>query len=257
MKINYNSPNANIIQFPRFAGGKFISNCLALSKYAVPQDAVTAKYLLDNSDDYNYRVARIISTLPRTVSEMKNWISKYEFGDKQQEPALAQLSNSNLNFFLVSHQASITAEMLLLWKNAKVIILTNFRQFSNISWQRKNNGETIEEVSGNYCVEKYNLLKGNDWPNWEEFNTAKFNVTNISNLSISIKDEISKFYTTVASNTDAIAFDIDNSIFEKSKFLSAMSDLYTQLHYDDFNSELVGNFWQSYIDLHIDKHQNM
>jgi hypothetical protein len=49
MKINYNSYNPIIIQFPRFAGGKFISNCLALSKHAVPQHSTMAKYLLDNS----------------------------------------------------------------------------------------------------------------------------------------------------------------------------------------------------------------
>ena len=74
MMINYNSHNPVIIQFPRFAGGKFISNCLALSKYAVPQDAATARYLLDNPTDYNYRFARVNDTLPKTVGKMKNWI---------------------------------------------------------------------------------------------------------------------------------------------------------------------------------------
>jgi hypothetical protein len=254
MKINYNSTGAIIIQFPQFAGGKFISNCLALSRFAVPQDAATAEYLLNNPADYNYRFARVASTLPETVAEMRSWISKYEFGDTQQKPALAQLSISNLNFFLVSHQPDITAKLLALWKNAKVIVLTNFRQFSNIACERKNNGEIIEEISGNYCIEKYNLLKGNDWPTWKEFNTAKFDINNISNVSTPIKDEISKFYMTSTINT--IGFDIDNCIFEKSKFLSAMSDLYRQLHYDDFNAKLVGNFWQSYIELHIDKRQN-
>ena len=255
MMINYNSHNPVIIQFPRFAGGKFISNCLALSKYAVPQDAATARYLLDNPTDYNYRFARVNDTLPKTVDKMKNWINQYEFGDKQQQSVLAQLSNSNLNFFLVAHQPDITAELLTLWKNAKVIVLTNFRQFSNISCERKGNGETIQEVCGNYCVEKYNLLKGSDWPTWQAFNTAKFDVANILDLPTGVRKEIVKFYIT--SDTSTIGFDIDNSIFEKSKFLSAMADLYKQLYYDDFDSILVGNFWQSYIDLHIDKHQNM
>jgi hypothetical protein len=255
MKINYNSYNPVIIQFPQFAGGKFISNCLALSKYAVPQDAVTANYLLDNPDDYNYRFNQVTKTLPSTVAEMRNWISKYEFGDRQQKTSLASLSNSNLNFFFTAHQPYNTAELLTLWKNAKVLILTNFRQFSDISCKLKNNGETIESISGNYCVEKYNLLKGPSWPTWKDFNTAKFNINNISNLPTSIRYEILEFYIT--SNTDTIGFDIDNSIFEKSKFLSAIETLYHQLKYDDFNSKLVGDFWQSYIDLHIDNHQNI
>ena len=255
MKINYDSYNPVIIQFPRFAGGKFISNCLALSKYAVPQDATTANYLLENPDDYNYRFNQVSKTLPGTVAEMRNWIANYEFGDYQQESSLAQLSNSGLNFFLAAHQPNNTVGLLALWKNAKVIILTNFRQFSNISCERKGNGETVEGVSGNYCVEKYTLLKGSSWPTWDEFNAAKFDVINISNLPISIRDEISNFYPP---NPDAatLGFDIDNSIFDKSKFLSAMEALYHQLTYDDFNRQLVGDFWQSYIDLHIDKHQN-
>jgi len=78
---------------------------------------------------------------------------------------------------------------------------------------------------------------------------------NIPNLPMPIRDKISNFYPP---NTAAVTlgFDIDNSIFDKSKFLSAMETLYHQLAYDDFNRRLVGDFWQSYMDLHIDKHQN-
>jgi hypothetical protein len=256
MKINYNSHYPIIIQFPRFAGGKFISNCLALSKYAVPQDATTANYLMYHPDDYNYRFKQVTKTLPATVAEMKNWINNYEFGNRQQESLLEELSNSGLNFFFIAHQPSNTLKTLSLWKNAKVIVLTNFRQFSNISCERKGNGETIEGVSGNYCVEKYTLLKGDSWPAWDEFNAAKFDAINIPNLPMPIRDEISNFYP---ANTAAVTlgFDIDNSIFDKSKFLSAMETLYHQLTYDDFNSKLVGDFWQSYIDLHVDNHQNI
>jgi hypothetical protein len=255
MKINYDSYNPVIIQFPRFAGGKFISNCLALSKYAVPQDATTANYLLENPDDYNYRFNQVSKTLPGTVAEMRNWIANYEFGDRQQEPSLAALSSSSLNFFLVAHQPNNTVELLALWKNAKVIILTNFRQFSNISCVRKSNGETIERVSSNYCVEKYSLLKGDSWPTWDEFNAAKFDAVNIPNLPMPVRDEISNFYPSNI-NAATLGFDIDNSIFDKPKFLSAMETLYHQLTYDDFNCKLVGDFWQYYIDLHIDKLQN-
>ena len=54
-----------------------------------------------------------------------------------------------------------------------------------------------------------------------------------------------------------MGFDIDNSIFEKTKFLSSMETLYKQLDYDDFNSILIGDFWQKYIKLHIDNDNNL
>lgn len=255
MNINYNSYYPIIIQFPPFAGGKFICNCLALSKYAVPQDAEIANYLIQNPDDYDYRFSQVIKTIPETTIEMKKWIAKYEYGDKQQAPALAQLSNSNLNFYLVAHHPTNTTELLKLWKNAKLIILTNFRKFSDIAIKLKSNDLTVEDVSGNYCAEKYSLLKGSDWPTWDEFNKAKFNVSNIPGLPMDIIEEILQFYPTNYAYT--MGFDIDNSIFEKTKFLSSIEILYKQLNYDDFNSKLIGDFWQKYINLHIDNNDNV
>ena len=255
MKINYNSHNPIIIQFPPFAGGKFITNCLALSKYAVPQDAKIANYLIQNPDDYDYRFSQVVKTIPENTIEMKKWRAKYEYGDNQQAPALAQLSNSDQNFFLVANQPFNTTELLTLWKNAKLIILTNSRKFSDIAIKLKSNDLTVEGVSGNTCVEKYSLLKGSDWPTWDQFNEAKFNCNNIPSLSMSIREEILQFYPTNYAYT--MGFDIDNSIFEKTKFLSSIEILYKQLDYDDFNSILIGDFWQKYINLHIDNNNNL
>ena len=256
MKINYKSDKVIILQFTRFAGGKFISNCLALSKHAVPQDAKVGKYLLDNPDDYNYRFKKLLTTLPPSVIEMRNWISKYEFGDNQQDSLLDKLSNSDLNFFLTSHDPESTIELLEQWPNAKVIVLTNVRQFSDIANKRKNNGET-NNVLGNYCIEKYNLLKGNSWPTWEQFNTALFNVDKLLNVPINIVNEMSEFYICNQINAITIGFDIDNCIFDKFKFLSSIENLYNQLGYTDFNPKLVGDFWQQYIDLHIDNNDTI
>jgi len=253
MNIDYTSANPVLFQFTRFSGGKFITNCLALSKYCVPQDTTSINYLINYPNDYNFRFQKVLSTLPPNVSEMKKWISKYEFGENQQKPALPRLSKTSLNFFLGSHQPAGNIEDLSLWKNANiVIILTNHRKFSEISCKLKGNGESVEGVCGNYCVEKYDNLKGNDWPTWKEFNKAKFNVNNIPNLSSDISREISNFYINNQLAATTFGFDVDECIFEKSKFLNAISELYNKLEYDDFNPYLVGEFWQRYIRLHID-----
>jgi hypothetical protein len=252
MNIDYKSAKPIILQFTKFSGGKFISNCLALSKYSVPQSSVAAKYLINYPDDYNYRFQKVLSTLPSNTNDMKNWINKYEFGDNQQEQALPQLSISNLNFFLTSHQPTMTLKHLSLWEQAKVIILINHRKFSEISCKLKSNQETVEDVTGNYCIEKYNLLKGECWPAWEEFNNAKFNPNNIPDLTSNIIEEMCNFYIDYQINVTNFGFDIDNYIFIKSKFLDAISDLYNNLGYDDFNPNLIGKFWEKYIKLHID-----
>ena len=253
MKINYNSDKVIIIQFTRFAGGKFISNCLALSKYAVPQYDKAGIYLLTNPDDYDYRLSQIQKTLPQTVEEMKQWIETYEFGENQQNSILEQLSNSNLNFFITAHSPEETAGYLKSWPNAKVIVLTNVRKFSDIARERKGTSAQIDDKDfyGVYCVEKYNLYKINDWPTWDQFNDAKFDIRNLVNVSKNTLKKMARVYKSYQINVPTIGLDIDNCIFDKVKFLSSMEKLYATLGYDDFNSELIMKFWGQYMNLHV------
>lgn len=52
--------NFIICSFLRFAGGKFIGNCLALSNHFCPRDAKCAEYLISCPDDYNFRLTDLI-----------------------------------------------------------------------------------------------------------------------------------------------------------------------------------------------------
>ena len=147
--VNYQSTNPVILQFTRFAGGKFIGQCLALSRHAVPQDKEMAKYLLENPTDYAYRVKCLTQTLPPSLEEMGDWINKYELGDTQlYGPAHQQwkttgipvanvvtelLSNSNQKFFIVNHAYEALPNLLNVWPNATIILFTNFRKFFDIA----------------------------------------------------------------------------------------------------------------------------
>ena len=156
MKIDFKSYNPIIICFPRYAGGKFISNCLALSKHAVPQDCKIAKNLLLTASDYQYRFDSIIKSLPPSRSDMKEWINKYEFGDRQlygevidqwrngivstekMNTVVTDLSTSNLRYFICCHDGADSVKKLLrVWPNAQILVLINHVQFSTISWQLK------------------------------------------------------------------------------------------------------------------------
>lgn len=52
----FNTKNAVIMAFLPFAGGKFLGNCLSLSKDFCLQDPLAAEYLLQNPTDYDYRL---------------------------------------------------------------------------------------------------------------------------------------------------------------------------------------------------------
>lgn len=261
--------NFIIVAFPRFAGGKFIMNCLSLSKFCCPQDPVVAEYLLTHPDDYNYRFNAIMKTLPETREEMINWVDRYEFGDYQLyqhmhtkwnfgikcEPndLVNRLLDSGFHLFLTSHGGEISIRNLAtVWPNAKIIQIINHVKFSKIAHGLKcTESITLDQCAGNYCRSKYTMLAGHDWPSWEEFESVGYNIQKLSGYEL-VADEILSFYNWRGFDNDIFLFNIDESIFNRSKFLASIELLYKSFGFSDFNSELVGKFWQSYMSLHVD-----
>ena len=267
--------NIIILMFPRFAGGKFISNCLSLSKKCYPQDITCAEYLLKSPEDYKFRFDSVMKTLPTTRKEMINWITSYEFGDAQLygmetfnnwlsgvasplDASVQRLIDSELYLFITVHGGDVAVRNLLkIWPNATIIKLINHNKFSNISKNLKsNNNVSLEEYAGNYCKKKYLELAGMSWPSWEEFEMAGYDIQKLNNYD-SIQEEILSFYNWKNIHNKTLLFDVDGSIFIKSKFLLAMSNLYEQLELPDFNPDLIEKFWQSYMSLHVDNNEFM
>jgi len=276
MPVNFQTPRVVIMQFPSYTGGKFISNCLSFSRHACPQHAGIAEHLLQNPTDYEYRSTALYKTLPTTQSDMIDWIGKYELGDiqlygqvkekwaqtgqaneKLVNTITEQLSNSQLHFFIVCHNGPEMIKNLIdVWPNARIIMLVNFVKFFQLSQQLKSKTQKkLLDCAVNYCEEKYNTLKGKDWPSWQQFQNAKFNTNNLTGFSDSIVQEIQSFYKWYQILNPVIEFNIDSTIFDRHKFLRAMENLYKQLDFDDFDAERIGNFWQQYIKLHVDKTQ--
>lgn len=249
-----------VVQFPRFSGGKFLINCLSLSRWSVPQNSSVATKLFDNPCDYNLRFDAVMSTLP-SKDDMEKWIEKYEFGDTQlfgtqvipwnkgvrTEPDefLSNVVNHNFFFFLVAHYHP--QKLLDTWPNAKVIVLVNHTKFSTIAKRLKSPGD--KSSIDNYSESKYNELAGPDWPAWDIFMSTGFDLDQVVLPSV-IKEEMSQYYPCF--NTAPIVFDVDSCLFDREKFLRSMSDLYQKLGFDDFNQDLIGKFWQAYMSLHVD-----
>ena len=269
--IDFQNTCAIILHFPRYAGGKFISNCLSLSRHACPQHTSVVDYLIDNPTNYQYRFDKVMTTLPPR-NDAHNWINRYEFGDRQlfgstaskwangvavdQTTAEAErLFQTSMHFFFTSH--SHPEKLLKVWGRAKVITLINHWVFGKISRQLKSKAIDNKNHAGNYCKEKYELLSGDSWPDWHEFEESGYSAKQfVLTHPAHIVEEILEFYPEY--NTDTlITFDIDNCIFDQYKFLTSMETLYQKLNFDDFNAALITKFWQAYIDLHVDTSQNL
>jgi hypothetical protein len=277
MSINFSTDKMIIVNFPAFSGGKFIMNCLALSKYSTPQDKKITNYLIDNPSDYDYRLNAVLSTLP-PPEDMKNWRQKWEFGDtnfysgqvsshlyrwkhrlleNNVDQMLTTLISKQICFFMTSHGGiTMTEQIVNVWPNARIITLINSEKFWNIAinlkTENKNNIKFVD-YAGNECQSKYQQLKGPDWPDWDIFQKCHYNVDKLSTCVIikdSIKKEIKQFYQWHKVKNDTFYIDVDNSFFNTESFLKMISDLYNWIKFDDFNPTLIEQYYQQYISLH-------
>ena len=261
----YSTPRAVVSCFPAFAGGKFLSNCLALSQNCCPQDPEAAKVLLMDPANYQYRMQKVMSTLP--PRHRRHQWRDFEFGDQQlygEENVQAwqqgvryplnsithQLCESDLYFFITNHAMDPTA-LLKVWPRATVLTMTNFRRFQDLCLAIKASDfvQHHASVNGNYCEEKYNVLAGPDWPLWQDFERSGYCVSRMT-LRDDIQKEITTYYHGLSDHVRLITFDMDASIFDHDCFVAAMSKLYHDLSLSDFDEELVSRFYLAYINLH-------
>lgn len=262
----YLTQNAIIVSFLPFAGGKFLTNCLSLSKHACPQDPEIARYLLNNPSDYNYRLTCVLKTLPDPGS-MRQW-QAFEFGDTQLygkdylvcsgssvqhfvlNDITKKLCMSDLKFFICDH-SMCPADMLTIWPNATQIKLINSEKFQKLALSLKH-GEIsdMSTINGNYCSTKFNSLKGDSWPDWGVFDQCGHDISKFDHIDPIVGKEIEQLYPLIQSKNPVLLFDVDRCYFNLEMFLSSIHKLYDHLGFTDFQSELVETFYKKYISLH-------
>lgn len=280
MSIDFQTDKAIIMYYPSFAGGKFIGNCLSLSRHAVPQCREVANYLMENPMDYNYRLRAVLSTLP-PKNEMQNWRQTWEFGDtefyqgdflnqvinwkqgKTTNPStdilLSKLIEKNMHFFITAHGGStvLVKPLVELWQNAKIVALINYSKFWNIAIKLKSTDakRKLVEYAGNDCEEKYQILRGPDWPDWKIFKKCHYDVDKLEKyvtISNDIKEEMKLFYQWNQIKNQVFCLDVDNSYFDKTNFLDTIKQLYQWVGFDDYNPNLIEEYHRQYMMLHQD-----
>ena len=266
--INFETPNAVIVSFPAFSGGKFISNCLSLSSNTIFTDPHSADYLLANPQDYSKRLEVAKSTLPQK-DNLLNW-RNYEFSNKSFygddftnwihtgtvnvaniNQVVEEVTNSKVTFFMIDHSGPPTLNKLIqVWPNATVIRLINSRLFQSMCVKLKSDTVSLSDINGNYCIEKYDILAGQDGPSWKQFQQEGFRIDKFDGVTEFTHNMLAEHYPWHTIYNKVILFDIDSCIFDSNKFLHAVSGLYQNLGFNDFAPARILDFYKSYISLH-------
>ena len=230
--MNFSTPNVILTYYPSFAGGKFIINCLALSRYCVISDPRYAKKDLSFTqfDDqyYKFKIDSILSSLP-PIDEVSKWrayelcewkfagIDNNDYGEKTTvqlrahnfTPLLEQAVDSGRHHCFVSHYHNVTLGFKQVWPNAKIVSLVNWNKFIKIAGAFKATKQEDVDRHLDYLLDFPSTLP---WP--------------------------------------SLIYDVDHSIFSKENHLRSIKTLYHALGWDDFNEDLVGRYYDEYRYLH-------
>jgi hypothetical protein len=250
------------MHFPSYSGGKFIGNCLSLSKHCVPMHKNHARHLIDNPTDYDYRLKCVTDLL----SIRGDWRSKREFSEYdlfddydnklnwgENDIESNFVLRSDMSFIVTAHSLEEIDELLITFPHARIVSLVNVRKFWGISYKLKSTNESKEYqfYVGAECEEKYNILRGIDWPQWKEFEMVNFNIALIGDTySQLIKSEIGEIFKWYKLKNEIFVFDMDGNIFSRVTFLKGMENLYKQLQYVDFNDIIISKYWEEYVKVH-------
>lgn len=238
--IDFNTKNIIIVYFPRYAGGKFLINCLAMSRHAVFSRSRLAeaefpdllahfdpKNLYDalilermNRDYYNeFKLGFALETLPKNPDLIKYWTS-YEYGCEQ------------------LYGTAI--------RNFQTLSMQDFKkqEFNNII-SRLSHSDKRFFLIAHTASEVPVMLK--IWPNAQ--------VVKLSNFS-RFQELASKLKTAKVATTKNMVLDIPHldfdveSYYSRAKFLSELNGLYQSLEFKDFPESQIATFWKQYTALH-------
>ena len=224
--------------YPKYVGGKFITNCLALSKHCVVQRANLAlkdiEYTGVDNTYYDFKLASVMKTIP-PKELIRNW-GKFEFGCDQlygvgeefyreksvkeirdylsKNVIIKKLNEANKDSCIISHDYETFLKYLYIHNNAKIIEFKNFDQFRKLSALAKDpRPEHVYDEDYTVGANYYNRMRD--------------------------------FY-----QFDSFKIDVDATFMEWYPFNQMMMLLYDFMGFDDYNSELVYKFWVAYTNLH-------
>ena len=209
------------VNFVPGSGGKFIQNCLALSRHCVLKIENAVRWQSHrpfNKNLYDQKFAWALKTVPST-DDMHNWL-KYELRDDlffgrifsaEDDITAADLpeylelaGQQNIWITYSAHSHGSAQHLEKYWPTVKYVCLTNADQFLADWAEIKNHNNPANSI-------------GTDWQ------------------------------TPPGLGFD---FDIDSCIYNEAEFLKQMRNLYEWLDWEDFDNTRIPEYYRAYIGIH-------
>jgi hypothetical protein len=209
-----------VVNFTPGAGGKFIQNCLSLSRYCVLKRADWASWQghLNGQWGFDYYLHKLLwalETIPPSQDRFWEWLA-YELRDDWFYNGIFSDSIKRTPESFPEHIHLIARQGL--WS----------------TYSSHSSG------SGEHC-EKY-------WPTVKRINVLgdKFAAHWLPKKNQILKPGLEE----LATFPDAFNFDMDQEFYDYSKFSGGMRKMYEYVGFDDFDQVPLERFWRAYANIH-------
>ena len=200
-----------------FSGGKFLINCLSLSRHVAVNRPDLAKkdfeFPIHNEEYYKLKLKLVMESLPMDF-HVKGWWKEFagldcdRTYDEGMGHVVDQARELKKTVCHVAHFSNELDEYLTKYPDTKVVKLLNFKKFNSLCFTMKAQTTDLERHE-----------QGFDW--WLE-NTPNGNIT----------------------------VDVDGCMYDPNIFRSEIEKLYDFFELDDFNFELIEQFYKTYRWIH-------
>jgi hypothetical protein len=269
--------------YPGYTGGKFFTNCLALSKHAVVQDSFLAEADIILSE--NFSTANLIDYVSKKYNELAG--SDWPLFDQ-----LYQITPKHICYDEICSYSVRISKINKLWSIYKKLTPNSSyydfkRELSCISLPRdqtlmKNwrdyefgcgdffgvdyTDKTEKEIRStphnniiNLCIERSKnfFLVAHDYSSsiqklsvWKNATVIEFqNYIKFHDIAKTLKYG-NRLTPLTHSYENSIKFDVDVNYFDETKFIGQIKGIYEILNYDDFNESNLRIFYKKYMELH-------
>ena len=200
-----------------FTGGKFIANCLALSRHVVCNDLQLALTDLTfteyNSAYYQFKLDAVLSSLSTNFINDGKWkefpgLDIPRYSKQVIDNLIQQVQIQNKKICHIAHWNADVDSYRIKYTDLQVCKLVNFKKFNSLCFVLKSDTKDIDRHKQGFDI-------------WTE--------------------------TAQESN---VTFDVDSSMYDYTYFLSEIKKLYNYFGFEDFNLEMLTKFYNQYKQLH-------
>jgi hypothetical protein len=200
-----------------FSGGKFIANCLALSRHVVCNHLYLAhedlEFEIYNDQYYQFKLASVMHSLPKNFETTRAWTefmgidipSTYE---QNRQDIVTAIREKQKTICHIAHWNGELERWQQKYPNLKVCKLINFKNFNTLCYDLKSpQGDRDTHIQG------FDFWIDNTPP-------GDFEI------------------------------DIDQLMYNSESFLEQIKELYNFFNLDDYCPSLLLDFYQSYKKIH-------